>query len=230
MNIIIMGPQGSGKGTQAKLLVKKLGCEYFESGDILREKAKEKSALGSEIDRVIHKEGVLLSDEIMSQVVDDWLGKINLGKGMIFDGYPRSLDQYRLLQKILAERETKIDIVFFLEVSREVSVKRLSGRRICPWCDLEYNLVTRRPKNDELCDKCKAGLIQRQDDTPAVVEARLDTYEKMTRPLVDFIRQEGILEEIDGERPVEPIFEEILERLRKAEKTPRRWPDSCLES
>lgn len=219
MNIIVMGPQGSGKGTQAKLLVKELECEYFESGEVLREKAKKKSALGREIDRVIHQEGVLLSDQIMTQVVSDWLNEISIEKGMIFDGYPRSLDQYQLLEKMLAEKGAKIDKVIFLKVNRKISIKRLSARRVCPQCDLEYNLMTVPPKNDELCDRCGVKLAQRQDDTPKVIKARLDTYQKTTSPLVDFARQQGILEEVDGERPIEEIHQDIMGRLKNTKNT-----------
>lgn len=217
MNIIIMGPAGSGKGSQAKLLVKKLNYQYFECGDVLREKSREKSPLGRKIDRIIHQKGELVPDEIMAKIVDNWLEKIDIRRGIIFDGFPRNLSQYRLLKKILAVRNLKIDRVISLKVSKEVSIQRLSKRRICPKCDLEYNLVTKPPKEDELCDQCRVKLIQRQDDTPRVIETRLAIYRKTTSRLVEFIHREGILEEIDGERPVEPIFAEILARL----KTPK---------
>lgn len=215
MNIIFLGPPGSGKGTQAKLLVKKLNYQYFESGDILRTKAQEKSPLGQEIDRIIHHEGGYVSDQIMEEIVSSWLAKLETDKGIVFDGFPRILSQYQTLEKLLSERKKKVDKVIYLKLSSEETIRRLSARRICSQCDLEFNLVTKPPKKDELCDQCQKKLIQRGDDMPQLIKVRLETYERLTQPLVDFVRQQGILEEIDGERPIETIHQEILARLEK---------------
>jgi adenylate kinase len=215
MNIVFLGPPGSGKGTQAKLVVKKFGFRYFESGDILREKAREKDALGQEIDRIIHREGKYVPDKMVVTIVTDWITKTKLEQGIVFDGFPRTLEQYQDLQRVLAERDSGIDLVIYLRVSEKETLRRLSARRICPRCDLEFNLVTKPPKNDELCDQCQAKLIQRQDDAPEIIKKRLKTYYQLTKPLIEFIRQQGILEEVDGERPIELIYQEILKRLKK---------------
>ncbi len=215
MNIIVLGPPGSGKGTQAKLIVKELDFQYFESGDILRERAQEQDTLGQEIDRIIHQEGKYVPDEMVVAIVNDWITEAKLEQGIVFDGFPRTLNQYQNLQKILTERGSGIDKVIYLKVREEESVRRLSARRICPQCDLEFNLVTKPPKKDEFCDQCQKKLIQRQDDAPEIIKKRLKTYYQLTRPLVESVRQQGILEEIDGERSIDEIHQDILERIKK---------------
>lgn len=215
MNIIILGPQGSGKGTQAKLLVKKFNYKYFEAGDILREKAKEKSPFGQEINRIMNQKGALVPGPVMERIVDGWLNKIDVGEGIVFDGYPRNIEQYNVLKKLLAKRKTKIDKVIYLTVSQKVSLERLSGRRICPRCDFEYNLVTKPPKKNEFCDRCQVKLIQRRDDTPKMIKTRLETYYRETKPLINQFRQQGIIEEVPGERSISEIHQDILRRLEK---------------
>ncbi len=215
MILIFLGPQGSGKGTQAKLLVKKLGCHYLEIGDVLREKAEEKSSLGQEINRFINQEGKLVPENIMKKIVADWLNKVDFGKGIIFDGYPRNLEQYRNLQGLLTKKGKGIDLVIYLKLSRTTSIKRLSARRICPRCNLEYNLVTKPPRKEGLCDRCQGKLIQRKDDFPQLIKGRLDIYYRLTQPLIDSVRKEGILEEVDGERSIEVIHQDIKDRIKK---------------
>lgn len=214
MNILILGATGSGKGTQAKLLVKKFGFQYFESGDILREKAKEKSPLGEEVKRVM-KEGVFVPNKIMAEVFADWLNKTRINKGIIFDGYPRVIDQYRDLQQMLSEKKLEVDRVIYLRLSPEEVMRRIMARRICPKCDIEYNLVTKPPNQGELCDKCQNKLIQREDDTEKSVQKRLSFQWPQIKELIDFVRQQGILIEVDGERSIETIHQEILARLEK---------------
>jgi len=213
MIIIFLGPPGSGKGTQAKLLHQKLGGFYFEGGDVLRRKAEENNSLGRKIKEVIYHQGRLVSDSLIKKILEDWLVGKDIKKGIIFDGFPRSLGQYRILKEILFKNGEKITKVIFLKVSEPVLVSRLSSRRICPKCGLEFNLVTNPPKKDETCDSCGAKLIQRADDAPEVIKARLNTYFEKTQPLVELTRKEGILEEIDGERKIEEIHREILRRI-----------------
>lgn len=215
MNLLFLGPPASGKGTQAELIAKNLNLQYFEAGEVLREIAEKKTSLAQEIDRIMHKEGGLLPDEIMNQLVSQWLAGKDVKKGVVFDGYPRKLTQYYALQRMLAEKNAKVDKVIYLKVSQEVSIKRISSRRICPECDGEYNLITEKPKKDELCDQCRVRLIQREDDKPAVVKKRLEVYQQITEILVEHIRKQGILMEIDGERPIEAIHQDIMNRLEQ---------------
>lgn len=214
MNIIVLGPQASGKGTQARLLAKKLSLQHLELGSLLRKKAREKSALGREIYQILNQKGTLVSDQIIKQIVDGWLDKQGIKKGIVFDGPPRNRRQYHDIDEMLARRRAKIDKVIFLKVSRETSIRRIVSRRVCPECSNEYNLVTKPPKRDELCDQCQKRLVQRQDDMPKVVERRLATYYRLTKPLIDYIRKQGNLEEVDGERSIEVIHQDIMSRIR----------------
>ena len=213
MIIIFLGPPGSGKGTQAKLLHQKLGGFYFEGGGVLRRKAEETNPLGRKIKEIIYQQGKLVPDNLMKKILEDWLAGKDIKKGIIFDGFPRSLGQYQILKEILLKKGEKINKVIFLKVSESVLVSRLSSRRVCPQCDLEFNLVTKPPKKDEICDFCGTKLIQRADDTPEVIKARLKTYFEKTQPTVGLAKKEGILEEVDGERKIEEIHQEILQSL-----------------
>jgi adenylate kinase len=215
MNLIIFGPQGSGKGTQAKLLVRKLNCEYFEAGSILRERAKENSLLGKKISLIINRKGALVPNILMKKILSQWLEEIDLKKGIIFDGFPRTLRQYKILKDLLNLKNLKIDKAIYLKLKPEVSLKRLLSRRICPNCKSEFNLLTKPPKKDELCDFCHIKLIRRQDDTPVLIKKRLENYYKEEKPLIEEFKKEKILEEIDGDRPIEEIFQDILRRLSK---------------
>jgi len=213
MIIIFLGPPGSGKGTQAKLLHQKLGGFYFEGGDVLRWKAKEDNSLGRKIKEIIYQQGKLVPNSLMKKILENWLTGKDIKKGIIFDGFPRSLAQYQILKKILFKKGEKITKIIFLKVSEPVLVSRLSSRRVCPKCGLEFNLVTNPPKKDEICDSCGTKLVQRADDTPQVIKARLKTYFEKTQTLVDLAKKERILEEIDGERKIEEIHKEILRRI-----------------
>lgn len=213
MILILLGPPGSGKGTQAKLLSKKLKTFYFEAGRILRKKAKEKNKLGKKIDELVNKKGLLVPDSVMKMVLKDFFEKKNLKKGVIFDGFPRSLSQYQLLEEFLSKKGLKIDKVFLLEVSDETIIFRLSQRRICPKCGLEYNLTTNPPKKDEVCDQCQVKLISRPDDTPKLIKNRLKIYRKETQPLIKEAEKNKILVRINGERKIKEIYQEILANL-----------------
>ncbi|HUV42690.1 MAG TPA: nucleoside monophosphate kinase [Patescibacteria group bacterium] len=215
MNFIVLGPQASGKGAQAELLAKKLGFAHLEMGEVLREIAKQKTSLGEKINQIIYQQGTLVPDSVIKKVANSWLDKVKTSKGIVFDGYPRKLSQYQDLEKILTERGTKINKVIHLKVIEMTSIKRISSRRVCPKCDKEYNLVTRPPKKDKLCDFCQVKLVLRQDDKPKIVKKRLETYHRLTEPLINYVRQQGILIEIDGERPIEVIHQEIMKRLNQ---------------
>ena len=214
MNLLVLGSPASGKGTQAEMIVKKLNYQYFEAGDILREIAQEKSSLGQKINRIM-KEGKLLPNQIMDQVAAQWLVKTKIKKGVVFDGYPRKLSQYPTWQKMLAEKGKKVDKVIYLKISQETSIKRIAARRVCSRCDAEYNLVTKLPQRKGVCDQCQEKLIQRQDDNSKTVRKRLKTYYRLTKPLVGHIRRQGILEEVDGERSIEDIHQDIMARLKQ---------------
>lgn len=209
MNLIILGPQGSGKGTQAKLIAKKLNLFYFESGDFLRDLAKT----DSRINEIINKKGVLLPDQEIFSYVSKYLEKNDPDfKNFILDGYPRSVKQYQYLKDWLQEKGSVIDKAILLNISEKESLKRLSARRICEDCGNLYNLITNPPPKG-VCE-CGGKLIQREDDQPDAIKKRLAEYQKQTMPVIDQFRKEGILLEIDGERPIETIFQDILKQLK----------------
>lgn len=212
MNIIILGPQASGKGTQADLLVKKYGLFYLEMGQILRDLVEKKDKLGEKIASFINQ-GHLVSNEIIMEVLSRFLITANFQKGILFDGFPRNLAQAGVLQKELEKQKAKIDKVIFLQISTKESLRRLSGRRHCPCCGRDYNLVTMPPKKGEICDDDGCQLATREDETPEIIKQRLSAYHQETLPVIDFYRQAGILLEVDGERSIEAIHQEILKDL-----------------
>jgi len=205
VNIIILGPQGSGKGTQAELLVDKFGLFYFESGKFLRKLAKK----DRRIDEIISKRGELIEDREMFSYMSERLEKeVPAGQGVLLDGYPRSIAQYELLKEWLKARGAKVDWAIFLDISEKESVRRLSARRISKKTGKIYNLITNPPPSGV------GKLIQRSDDKPAVIRKRLALYKETTEPLIKVLAKESILMKINGERPIEVIFEDIINRLK----------------
>jgi adenylate kinase len=221
MIFLVLGAPGSGKGTQAKLLVKKLGYNYLQTGEVCREIAKEDSPLGRKIDEMMHQKGLLVPDALMHKIVKSWIAEVGVKKGIVFEGYPRNVVQYRVWREMLSENEVQPDLVFYLKVGQKAIIKRSSARRICPQCSLEYNLITKPPKKEGVCDQCQAKLIHRKDDYPEVVERRIKTFNRVTRPLVDVVRKDEILEEVDGERSIEAIHQDIMGRIKKYQAAPK---------
>lgn len=204
MNLIIAGPQGSGKGTQAEMLAKKFGLVYFQIGVELRKIAEVAETINT---------GKTVSDEIAFEVAKRFLNSDNLQKGIIFDGFPRYLSQALWLNEQLSGLNSTIDKIILLNISREETFRRLSSRRICPKCGRNYNLIRIPPKNDEICDDCQLALVQREDETLSAIETRLQIYEQNTVPMIDYYRQKGKVIEINGEQPVAKVFEDILKAL-----------------
>ena len=212
MNLILLGPQGSGKGTQAELLVQKYGLNYVEMGKILRSIAESDNQYAKIVKEMIDK-GELVPDEYVRLIAWDHINKQDKEKGWLFDGYPRSLEQYEYLEDMLRKFGKKIDWVVYLFISPEESIRRLSARRTCEKCGEIFNLVTNPPKNPEICDKCGGRLGQREDDQPGAIKRRLELFNERTKPILEKARQENILMEVNGERPIEQIHEVIVSRL-----------------
>lgn len=210
MNILLIGPQGSGKGTQAEKLVEKSGLFYVEMGGILRDAAKTNPT----IDRLINIEGKLVPDNVALSLVIDKIEKENPTKdGIIFDGFPRSVAQYEMLSSWLLESGKKINVAILIDIPDEESVKRLSARRKCGECGKIWNLVTQpKPPSENKCE-CGGDLVQRKDDTPEVIKERLNAYHSTTDKLVQLLEQKRILIKIDGTKSIEDVTGDIVGSL-----------------
>jgi adenylate kinase len=210
MNIVILGPQGSGKGTQAELVAEKYNLVHVETGKILREIASSDHPLSAEVRRTMN-EGKLVSDRILENVLEGVLTSTSKS-GFVFDGTPRDIDQFNLIDKILGRVGQKIDMVILINISENETIKRLSSRRTCEKCGKVYNLLTNPSPGGQKCE-CGGALIQREDDFPDLIKKRLQTYHKETSAVLSKAKSKGILKEINGERPIEEIFDDIVQTI-----------------
>jgi len=210
MNLVLLGPPGSGKGTQAERIAREFNLRVFSTGDILRQLAREETPLGRKIKEILRR-GELVQEEIMVEILAGFLSKGG-GEGILFDGYPRNLAQAKILTSHL-EKLGGVGLAIYLKVRPEVVVKRLGSRRICPNCGAVYNLETKPPKRENGCDSCGAELVQREDEKPAAIKKRLAVFERETLPVLDFFKREGNLVTINGEASIEEVYEEIKREI-----------------
>jgi adenylate kinase len=217
VNAIIFGAPGSGKGTYASRLQSKLGVNVIAMGDIFREIMKEDSDLGREVKGYVEK-GLLGPDSLTIRVLKQHIAKIKDKKGFLFDGYPRTIEQAKALEKI-----AKIDVIIQLIVPEWIIIERLSTRRICKNCGEVYNIRYLKPKVDMVCDKCGGTLYQRPDDTAEVIKKRFQVYEQQTQPLLQYYKEKRVpfieFKTESLEMPPETAVEEILKDLRKLKLT-----------
>ena len=213
LKAIIFGAPGSGKGTYASRLQTKLGVEVISTGDIFRELMKENSELGRKVRGYVEK-GLLVPDEVVVEVLKQRLSKIPKGKGFILDGFPRTLEQAKILDSI-----TKIDVILLLDVPDWIIIERLSSRRICRNCGTVYNIRFLKPKVEDVCDKCTGPLYQRSDDNPEVIKKRLQVYQDQTKPLLEYFKQKKLPFLVSSttslDQPPEPIVDKIVAELKK---------------
>ncbi|MFA4817577.1 MAG: nucleoside monophosphate kinase [Parcubacteria group bacterium] len=213
MNIIILGPQGSGKGTQAEMLTQKYNLEHLDVGGTLRELSKMDTPLGKEIYNVLNVAKGLISDEILFKVLRLKLSSLPREQGVIFDGAPRNLEQAKYLEILLREFGKKIDKVFFVNISEEESTARISKRWICQKCRAVLIMGKDVQSEKDQCPACDAPIAQRKDDTPEGIGIRLRIFQEETVPVINYYKEKGLLVEIDGKQPIEKVFNGIVKNI-----------------
>ena len=212
MRLILLGPPGAGKGTQASSIVAEYGITHISTGDIFRHNIKNETELGKKVKSYLDK-GQLVPDELTIDLVWDRLSKDDCKKGFLLDGFPRTINQAEALQKGLEERGLKLDRVINIDVDKNILVKRLSGRRVCKNCGETYHIDNKPTLKDGVCDKCSGEVIQRADDNEKTVLDRIEVYENQTFPLIDFYKNLGLILTVDGTLPIEDVFSQIKESL-----------------
>ncbi len=211
LNIIILGPPGTGKGTQAQKIAKKFNLEYIATGDFLRDFIKKNSKLGKEVKNYLDK-GELVPNEIINDYVKEKLNNLPELRGVIFDGFPRNVKQAIDCEKILRDTKRNCLMVINIKSSEKELIRRLSGRKICKKC----KRIFPNPKiNMKKCSDCGGKLIIRDDDRPKVIKKRFQIYTVQTKPIIDFYKKKSNLIEINGDQSIEEVFKEIMKKIKK---------------
>ncbi len=213
MNIIILGPQGSGKGTQAELLAKKFKLEHIDMGRYLREAASLKTSLGREINEIINIKKELVSDRILKKVVEIKLKELPREQGIVFDGVPRNKNQLVYVEEVITEVGRKINLVIALDLSEVESIERIAARRVCSQCKKVYILGKDQEAKSGICSQCGGLVVQRVDDTPEGVKKRLRIFKEETLPIINYYQKQDKLIKIDGDQSIEKVFQSIVKKI-----------------
>ena len=217
MNLILLGPPGAGKGTQAQMVVGRYHLPQISTGDILRKAVKDGTPLGKQA-KAFMDQGQLVPDEVVIGIIDERLRAPDCNSGFVLDGYPRTIAQAEALQPILTKMGKSIDHVINIEVDTEELVRRLTGRRTCKNCGTMFHILFHPPKVGEICDRCGGTLYQREDDKEETIRIRLNEYQRQTAPLIRYYQIRNCLRSIQGVGGQEEIFERIV---RLCDMTPR---------
>lgn len=213
MYILLMGPPGAGKGTQAAMLVDKFGIPHISTGDMFRAAVKEGTELGKQA-KACMDAGQLVPDSVTIGIVKERLAKPDCKKGFILDGFPRTLEQANALDTTLGELQIKLDRVVNISVPAEDLISRATGRRICRSCGATYHVVFNPTAKDGVCDKCSGETYQRDDDSEATMTKRLTVYSSQTKPLIQYYQDNGLYTEIDGKQSIDKVLADVVASLR----------------
>lgn len=217
MDVVLLGPPGGGKGTQAKRLTVAFDLLHLSTGDLLRDEVKRQTPLGLEAQGFMQR-GELVPDELVGKMLMGRLHSQQAGSGCVFDGYPRTLAQAALLDGLLAELGRRVDVALYINVPDEELLARLTGRRSCPACGAVFHVVHNPPQKEGVCDACGGELVQRTDDREEVIRERLRVYHESTAPLLGFYRARGILAEVNGVGSPDSIFDSLRAALGRAKR------------
>ncbi len=210
--LVLLGPPGAGKGTQAVKIAKQYRIPHISTGDIFRANIKEGTELGRKAKGYLDA-GELVPDSVVTDIVADRIKKGDCKPGFLLDGFPRTLPQAEALDKILSKQGCPLNAVVNVDVDREALIQRLTARRTCSQCGENYNLISKAPTKEGVCDKCGGSLYQREDDKRETIENRLSVYEKQTAPLIDYYKRSSRLVTVSGEGAIDEVFGRIRSAL-----------------
>lgn len=213
MRIVLLGPPGAGKGTQAKAMARELKLAHISTGDLLRQNVAQSTQLGLEAKDYMNK-GLLVPDTLVTRMLEDRFDQADVKQGFILDGYPRTLNQAKTLDAILAKRAMKINVVFDLDSSEPVIVQRLSGRLVCRKCGALFHRTNMPPKREGVCDQCGGELYQRDDDKEATIKKRLAVYRSEVASLLEHYRNAGILTTVSADDDAAVVLKKIIQKAR----------------
>jgi adenylate kinase len=217
LRLVLLGPPGAGKGTQAANIVEAYHVPHISTGDIFRKNLKENTALGLKAKEYMDK-GLLVPDELVVELVQDRLTQEDCKTGFMLDGFPRTVVQAEALDDVLASMNMGLSAVLNIEVDQDLLLQRITGRRICRSCGATYHVHFNPSKQEGVCDLCGGALYQRDDDVEATVAKRLEVYNEQTQPLIEFYKKTGVLKDINGQQNIDSVFEDIKKALEGAQE------------